>query len=138
MDPLINKSGSFSSVEEIKDLLQKVSDTVIKLEKYNGSIQDGRSLIKTNRNDTREMMGQVARNLKRARELIDNYAGPDAPIYRRKLANWTDIVENVIATIREKEERDLGDIRRSVARVSFSEESDEYKQHGKLIATNHI
>jgi hypothetical protein len=87
MDPLINKSGSFSSVEEIKDLLQKVSDTVIKLEKYNGSIQDGRSLIKTNRNDTRDMMGQVARNLKRARELIDNYSGPDAPIYRRKLAN---------------------------------------------------
>jgi hypothetical protein len=85
--PLINGSGNYSSAEEIKDLLKNVSDTVFKLQKYNGTIQDGRSLIKTERNDTRIMMSQAASNLKKAKDLVRYYQGADAPVFRRKLQN---------------------------------------------------
>lgn len=56
--------------------------------------------------------------LRKVKDLVNTYDGNDAPIYRRKLAQVSERVEEVVKAIRDKEERGLAEAKRSMNRLS--------------------
>jgi ADP-heptose:LPS heptosyltransferase len=125
-EPLLNgKNSSGRSAEEIKEILEKVSRNIIALEKYKESLEEGRALVKTGRKDNQSIMLNTANLLRNAKLLLSGYSGTDQPIYLRKLANCSEKVEEIMQEIKEKEDRDLIDIRKSVARMTEYEDHEE-------------
>ena len=76
-------------------------------------------------------MKVTANLLKKAQNLVHTYDGKDAPIYKRKFQNLSEKLSQIMSEIFEKEERDLDDVRKSVARMS-EHEDDEEKLRGKI------
>jgi len=86
---------SARSAEEIKELLFKCTENVMKIEKYNESLEEGKSQAKSNRKDIHEIIIENHKILKRSRELLTPYDGPDGPVYRRKMNNLAERMEEV-------------------------------------------
>ena len=80
-------------------------------------------------------MLNTANLLRNAKLLLSGYTGTDQPIYLRKLANCSEKVEEIMVEIKEKEDRELLDIRKSVARMTEYEDNDEEIQKGKLASS---
>lgn len=118
------------SAEEIRELIQRCSSNLIALEKYNTTLDQGRQLGKNNRKEAYTLIADCSNMLKKVRGMLNEYNGTDAPIYRRKLATCSEKIEEVIAEIKEKEDRVLVDLRRSMAKASVNEESSEYHEKG--------
>lgn len=82
--------------------------------------------------ENQAVMVDTLNNLRNSKNLINNYDGNDAPVYRRKLANISEKVEEVIQEIREKEEKGLVEARNSMRRLSeHSTGSEEARKEGE-------
>lgn len=90
----------------------------------------GRQMGKNNRKEAYTLILECSNGLKKVRALLSEYNGPDAPIYRRKLGTCSEKIEEVIAEIKEKEDRNLVDLRKSMAKASMIEESSDYQEKG--------
>lgn len=127
---MTNGASKGRSAEEIKALLHKISANTIILEKFNNSLDTGK-IQKNSRKESQDVMMSTVNLLKRAQELLGQYDGPDAPIYRRKMVSCSEKVEELIHEIRDKEQKDLGDVRRSMAKMSIHEGSVDEQKQGK-------
>ena len=133
--PLLNQAKKGRSAEEIKEILQKCTANVIRLEKYNEGLHDGMSQAQSNRKDMHNLMADSFQILQRARTLLKEYDGEDSSVYGRKLNNIAERLKDIIEDIKEKENKDLDNIRKSMVRVSMaesSEETDQEKQRLKI------
>lgn len=90
----------------------------------------GRQMGKNNRKEAYTLILECSNGLKKVRALLSEYNGTDAPIYRRKLGTCSEKIEEVIAVIKEKEDRNLVDLRKSMAKASMIEESSDYQEKG--------
>ncbi|CAI2373800.1 unnamed protein product [Moneuplotes crassus] len=134
--PLVDKSSGSSlndtingrSAEEIKELLEKVNNNIYSLEKYTLTLTSGKGVNKQQMKANEKLMLDCLNNLRRAKELIATYDRNDAPIYRRKLATISDRVEEVVKSIRDKEQRGLAEAKRSMNRLS---EDERYQEEDK-------
>lgn len=126
----MNGGSSGRSAEEIRELLHKCSSNLIALEKYNNTLDMGRQMGKNNRKEAYTLILECSNGLKKVRALLSEYNGTDAPIYRRKLGTCSEKIEEVIAEIKEKEDRNLVDLRKSMAKASMIEESSDYQEKG--------
>ena len=83
------------SAEEIKEQLFKLTENVIKLEKYNEGLDGGKSLAKPNRKDIHTLITQNHQLLQRSKELLHEYDGEDRAIFMRKMNNVAERFEDV-------------------------------------------
>jgi hypothetical protein len=93
--PLLNGAKSGRSAEEIKEHLLKCTENVIKLEKYNDNLEDGRAQSKSSRSQMHDLIVECGKILKRSQELLSVYDGNDAPVFRRKMNNIAERLEDV-------------------------------------------
>lgn len=130
-EPFLNGSNGISA-EEIRQLLFTISKNTANLEKYCDSLESGGALAKTGRKDNQHLMVECAQLLMSAKKLLLEYDGKEAATYRRKLASCSERLEEIMTEIKEKEDRELGDIRQSMARMSLCEENTDERQEGEL------
>lgn len=93
--PLLNGVKNGRSGEEIKEQLQLCTEIVIKLEKYNESLEDGKPQSKQARKQVYDMMVDCKKILQKSRELLAKYDGKDGPTFGRKLSNISERLEEV-------------------------------------------
>lgn len=128
---MLNKSNQGRSSEEIKQLLQNVSDNYLTLEKYNRVLSKGKGAKEKQVKENQGVMLETLNHLRRVKELVQTYDGTDAPIYRRKLANISEKVEDILKEIRSSEEKGLIEARRSMNRMSDGNTPDAQEEEGK-------
>ena len=73
----------------------KCTENVIKLEKYNDNLDDGKPPSGTNRKATYELIGDCHKIMQRSKELLAAYDGNDAPVFKRKMNNIAERLEDV-------------------------------------------
>lgn len=115
----MNGGSKGRSAEEIKELLHKCTANVMKLEKYNEQLEAGKVQGKENRKEMHTVMANTFKHLQRSRDLLKVYDGNDTNVYSRKLNNLAERIEETITEIKDKEDKDLENIRKSFARMSM-------------------
>ena len=92
---MLNGAKSGRSAEEIKEHLFKCTENVIKLEKYNEHLEDGKSQSQKDRKTMHEIIIECGKILQRSRQLLSVFDGADAHVFNRKMKNISERLEDV-------------------------------------------